>query len=65
MAPLSYSTYMRILDAFANAFINTFGITQPTEALRRRASWFILIIMVLTLGIVFAVGYAFYATMHR
>ena len=56
---------MRILDALAAAFINTFGITQPTEAMRRRASWFIFLVMLLTLGVVSAVGYAFYAAMHH
>jgi hypothetical protein len=33
---------MRLLEALANAFINTFGITQPTDKMRRRAAWFIL-----------------------
>jgi flagellar basal body-associated protein FliL len=32
---------MRLLEIVADAFINTFGITQPTEKGRRRASWFI------------------------
>ena len=56
---------MRLLEFFANAFINTFGITQPTEAQRRRAAWFILFMMLLTLMAVGAVGYAFYVAMHR
>ena len=62
---ISYSVPMRILDAFAAAFINTFGITQPTEATRRRASWFIFFITLLTLVIVFAIGYGFYSAMRR
>jgi hypothetical protein len=32
---------MRLFEALANAFINTFGITQPTDQMRRRAAWFI------------------------
>lgn len=56
---------MRFLEALAAAFINTFGITQPTEATKRRASWFILGMMVLTLCIVAAVGYAFYMALRR
>lgn len=56
---------MRLIEAFAAAFINTFGITQPTEAQRRRAAWFIAGMMLLTIAIVAAVGYAFYAAMHR
>jgi hypothetical protein len=33
---------MQLLEALAGAFINTFGITQPTDKTRRRAAWFIL-----------------------
>ena len=56
---------MRLLEAFAAAFINTFGITQPTDAQRRRAAWFIAVLMVLTIAIVAVIGYAFYTAMHR
>ena len=33
---------MGLIEALANAFINTFGITQPTDNTRRRAAWFII-----------------------
>jgi hypothetical protein len=33
---------MPLLEALASAFINTFGITQPTDKTRRRVAWFIL-----------------------
>jgi hypothetical protein len=33
---------MRLLEALALAFINTFGITRPDDRTRRRAAWFIL-----------------------
>lgn len=56
---------MRLLDAFAMAFINTFGITQPTEAQRRQASWFIAVLLVLTLSVVAVIGVAFYRVMHN
>jgi hypothetical protein len=56
---------MRLLEALATAFINTFGITQPTDETRRRAAWFILVMMVLTLVVVSLVGYGFYAALHR
>lgn len=56
---------MWLLEAFASAFINTFGITQPTDAGRRRAAWFILGMLILTVLLVIAVGYAFYVAMHR
>ena len=49
-----YHHPMRLLEALASAFINIFGITQPTEKTRRRAAWFIfcLLLMVLALLIV-------------
>lgn len=56
---------MRMLEAFADAFINTFGITQPSDTQRRRAAWFILGMMLLTIGLVTGVGYIFYAAMRR
>ena len=37
---------MRLLEALASAFINTFGITQPTEATRRKAVWLILVLLI-------------------
>ncbi len=54
-----------LLEALAAAFINTFGITQPTDATRRRAAWFILALLIIMLIAVFAVGYALYLAMHR
>lgn len=56
---------VHLLEALASFFINTFGITQPTDALRRRAAWFIFGLIVLMVVIVTLVGYAFYAAMHR
>lgn len=56
---------MRLLEAFAAAFINTFGITQPTDAQRRHAAWFIAVLLAITIGIVAVIGYGFYAAMHR
>jgi hypothetical protein len=41
---------MRLLEAFASAFINTFGITQPDDRTRRRAAWFILWMLLLVLA---------------
>ena len=56
---------MHLLEALAAAFINTFGITRPSDKQRRRAAWFILAMMIGTLLVVSAVGYAFYVAMHR
>ena len=33
---------MRLIEALASVFIDTFGITRPDEQTRRRAAWFIL-----------------------
>lgn len=55
---------MGLLDSLAMAFINTFGITQPTEAARRRASWFILAMLVLTLLVVAVGGYVLYVNLR-
>lgn len=33
---------MRFLEALATAFFRTFGITQPSDQMLRRASWFLL-----------------------
>ena len=56
---------MRLLEALAAVFINTFGITQPSDEARRRAAWFILGLLILMLGVVCAIGYAFYVAMHH
>ncbi|QHS53528.1 hypothetical protein [Edaphobacter sp. 12200R-103] len=40
---------MKPLLLLANAFINTFGITQPTEAAAKRASQFIAVLIGLVL----------------
>lgn len=48
---------MNVLETLATAFINTFGITQPTEKTRRQAAWFIFGLMMLVL-IVIIVGAA-------
>lgn len=55
---------MRLLETLADIFINTFGITQPTPEARRRASWFILAMMILVLVVVASVGFVLYRTLH-
>jgi hypothetical protein len=47
---------MNVLEALSSAFINTFGITQPTEKTRRAVAWFILGLMMLVLLGLLAVG---------
>jgi uncharacterized membrane protein len=43
---------MKPLLFIANAFINTFGITQPSERAANRAAWFIAVLLLLVLGTV-------------
>ena len=40
---------MRLLYFLADTFVNTFGITQPTERARKQAAFFILGLIILTL----------------
>jgi len=56
---------MNLLEALANVFINTFGITQPSDKMRRQAAWFILGLLVVALSAVAAVGFALYQLLHR
>ena len=55
---------MRLLEALASAFINTFGITQPSDALRRRAAWFILVLLIATVIVVIVAGVSFHRVLH-
>lgn len=51
---------MHILEALASIFINTFGITQPTDETRRKAAWFILALLIGTLAILIVVAVVLY-----
>jgi hypothetical protein len=53
---------MGFLEAIATAFFRTFGITQPTEAKRRRATLFFFGILIL---IVFAIATATIMIFHN
>jgi hypothetical protein len=54
------SICMRFLESLAGIFINVFGITQPTDATRRKAAWFILVLLLVALLVVAAVGFVLY-----
>jgi hypothetical protein len=58
-------TSMRILEALASIFINTFGITQPTPAARRQAAWFILGLLIAALVFILIAGTVLYQAIHR
>jgi len=55
---------MAPFDTLTQAFINFFGITQPTEKTRKRATLFITALMVFTLVLVAVVGGLFYRVLH-
>jgi len=57
--------HMRLLEALASIFINTFGITQPTDETRRRAAWFILALLLLALAVVTTVGVIVYQLLRH
>ncbi len=52
----AYHRLMPLLEALASAFINTFGITQPTDKTRRRVAWFILGMLALVAAALVAIG---------
>ncbi len=52
----AYHRRMPLLEALASVFINTFGITQPTEKTRRRVAWFILGMLALVALALAAIG---------
>ncbi len=57
---LDYPTRMALLYFLADAFINTFGITRPTEKAREQAAFFILALLLLLLAGVVVAGYLIY-----
>lgn len=60
----SQGSLMQLLEALASVFITTFGITQPSDALRRRAAWFILALLIAMGVVVTLVGLSFYRVLH-
>jgi hypothetical protein len=56
---------MRLLEALASAFINTFGITQPSAETRRRAAWFIFAMLLAAIAVVCLIGSLFFHVLHR
>ena len=54
---------MGLIYFLADAFINTFGITQPTERARRQAAFFILTLLALALTGATAAFFVIHASM--
>ncbi len=55
---------MSLLYFLADAFINTFGITRPTEKARKQAAFFILGLIILALALATAAGFLVHSSMH-
>ena len=57
-------TPMKLLYFLADTFINTFGITRPTEKTRKQAAFFILVLIVLTIAAAATAGVVLHAVMR-
>jgi hypothetical protein len=55
---------MKLLYFLADAFINTFGITRPTEKARKQAAFFILGLIVIAIALASVAGILVHSTMH-
>jgi hypothetical protein len=55
---------MHLLETLAMAFFNIFGITQPTESARARATWFLFGMLLLVVLAVSFAGWLLYHLMH-
>jgi uncharacterized membrane protein len=55
---------MHLLEALAMAFFNIFGITQPSDSARSRATWFLFAMLVLVAAAVATGGWLLYHLMH-
>ncbi len=52
--PMMHAIPMKLVYFLADTFIQTFGITQPTEKARKQAAYFILSLLFLLLGVLAA-----------
>ncbi len=55
---------MKLLYFLADTFINTFGITRPTEKARKQAAFFILGLIIIALSLAGTAGFLVHSTMH-
>jgi len=55
---------MHPLETLATAFFNIFGITQPSESSRSRATWFLFAMLGLVALAVASGGWLLYHLMH-
>ncbi|MES2391060.1 MAG: hypothetical protein V4555_05435 [Acidobacteriota bacterium] len=55
---------MRLFEALADIFISVFGITQPSEQMRRRAAMFIMGLLALVVVGLSVLGVVLYRVMN-
>lgn len=55
---------MNLFETLAMAFFNIFGITQPSDKARRRATWFLFGMLLLVVLVIALAGYALYHLIH-
>lgn len=63
-APKRIMMLMKLLFFLADAFVNTFGITKPTERARKQAAFFILVLMVVALAVATLAGFLVHSAMQ-
>jgi uncharacterized membrane protein len=56
--------FMKFLYFLADSFINTFGITRPTEKARKQAAFFILGLILTALSAATLAGILVHTAMH-
>jgi hypothetical protein len=47
---------MKLLLAISNTFINTMGITQPSEKNAKKAAWFIFCLLLIVLALIVSIA---------
>jgi hypothetical protein len=60
----AYPQIMHLLESLAMAFFNIFGITQPSESARARATWFLFGMLLLVALVIALAGYVLYHLIH-
>jgi hypothetical protein len=55
---------MKLLYFLADAFVNTFGITRPTDKGRKQAAFFILGLIVFAVALAATAGVLVHSVMH-
>jgi hypothetical protein len=56
--------FMKVLYFLADAFINTFGITRPSQKARKQAAFFILCLLILAIAAAVTAGAVVHSVMH-